>query len=160
MINSKIFTKNEQVILGSLPSHFRWITRDEGKGGSLYVFENRPERCGTEFVCSNPLADVSGIRVFDHIFKSVTWENSPIQFRAVLLDEVEKAYLKSVLSPFQKRIAYVKKTNTECGGLQYIRVVLKNCDWMVFPVFRAGTMYKGMTVDENYSLQDLGIGYE
>ena len=157
MINSKIFTKDEQAILRSLPSPFKWIARD--RDGCLFLYEDEPEKDEDEFVCrdSNTPTEYENLKIFKDIFKSVTFENSPIRFRSEILDEMEKAYLKAVLKPFQKRIAYVRKMNAERGGLQYIRVMLKNSDWMSFPMFRAGTMYKGMTVGEKYSLEDLGI---
>lgn len=160
MINSKFFTKDEQAILRSLPIQFKWIARDGNR--RLFVYEDKPKMLGTEYVCKDgyKFTDVTFLGIFGHIFKGVTFRTSPICFRAEVLDEVEKAYLKAVLKPFKKRIAYVKKVNMERGGVQYIRVMLKNCDWMAFPAFQAGTMYKGMTVGEKYSLQDLGIRYE
>ncbi len=157
MMNLKMFTEDEKAILRSLPSSLKWIARD--RDGWLFVYEDKPKRDGIAFIWGNPHTESAGMKIFEHIFKGVTFENSPIRFRAEVLDEVEKVYLKSVLKPFQKRIAYVKKLNTECGGLQYIRVMFKNSDWMDFPVFPAGTMYKGMTVNEEYSLDELGIKY-
>jgi len=157
-MNLKMFTEDEKAILRSLPSPLKWIARDSD--GTLYVYDGRPERCEDAFVCRDSYKDIYfvNISMFKHIFKGVTFENSPIRFRAEVLDEVEKAYLKAALRPFKKRIAYVSKHN-EQKGTQFILAVLENNDRIVFPSFKADTMYKGMEVDETYSLEDLGIKY-
>lgn len=166
MINLKIFTEDEKAILRSLPNKYKWIARDYR---NLYIFTEKPkynEDCGLWdlWLAENGLA-VDGVIVdlFDHIFKRVTVENSPILFREPVepvLDKIERAYLKAALRPFKERIAYVKKLNKEYEELQYIRVMLKNSDWMSFPPFEAETMYKGMTVGREYSLAELGIKYD
>ena len=157
MMNLKMFTEDEKAILRSLPSPFKWIARDGD--GWLFVYEDKPKRDGIEFICVYLDSEYDDIEIFKHIFKGVTFENSPIRFRAEVLDEVEKAYLKSVFSPFRRRIAYVSKHN-EQKGTQFIMAVLKNNDRILFPSFKPDTMYKGMEVDETYSLEDLGIRYE
>lgn len=90
MINSEFFTEDEQAILRSLPSQFKWIARDENR--RLFVYEDKPKMSGTEFVCRDgyKFTDVTFLGIFGHIFKGVTFENSPIRFRAEVLDEVEK----------------------------------------------------------------------
>ena len=158
-MNLKMFTEDEKAILRSLRSPFKWIARDAD--GALYVYDGRPERCEDVFVCRDSYKDTYFVKIamFKHIFKGVTFENSPIRFRAEVLDEVEKAYLRAVLSPFRKRIDFVVKRN-EALERQYIEAVLKDFDAMSFPFFRAGTMYKGMEVGKRYSLEDLGIRYD
>lgn len=159
MIKSGIFTKDEQAILRSLPYQFKWIARDAD--WNLYVYEDKPKRLTDQFTCrdSNTDTKFARIRIFKHIFKGVTFKNSPIRFRGETLDRVERRYLKRVFSPFRRRIAYVSKHN-EKRGTQFIMAVLKNNDRVLFPSFKADTMYKGIEVGETYSLEDLGIGYD
>lgn len=103
--NEKYFTKDEKIILKSLPSSFEWIARD--KDGEIFVYKYRPKRFGNEFICkySIPptqvqvivpqikenvklsLPEFTSLKTFNNIFKCVTWENSPIRFRGETLDE-------------------------------------------------------------------------
>ena len=159
MINQEFFTKDEQAILRSLPSLAEWIARDAD--GKLYVYDSRPKRREDEFVWRDGSYEDTyfvNITMFKHIFKGVTFENSPIRFRAAVLDEVEKAYLKSVFSPFRKTIVFVEKKCDE-SGLQRIEATLACGDVISFPRFDPRVMYKGMMVGEKYSLEDLGIKY-
>lgn len=158
MINSKIFTQDEQAILRSLPSPLKWIARD--RDGWLFVYEDKPKISVDEFISrdSNTPTKFASFALFKRIFKGITFENSPIRFRGETLDEVERRYLKNVFSPFRRRIAYVSKHN-EKRGTQFIMAVLKNNDRILFPSFKPDTMYKGMEVGETYSLEDLGIKY-
>lgn len=158
MINQEFFTEDEKVILRSLPYQFKWIARD--RVGWLFVYEDEPKKDGNYFVCreSNTQAKVSSFKIFNNIFKNVTWKNSPIRFRGEVLDEVEKAYLKSVFSPFRKTIVFVEKKCDE-SGLQRIEATLACGDVISFPRFDPRVMYKGMMVGEKYSLEDLGIKY-
>ena len=84
MINSKIFTEDEKAILRSLPDKYKWIARDNL---NLYIFAEKPKYIrGCDlwdlWLDENGLA-VNGfiLDLFDHLFKRVTVENSPILFR-------------------------------------------------------------------------------
>ena len=155
MMNLKMFTKDEKAILRSLPYRFKWIARDGN--GRLFVYEDKPKISGGEFICraSNMPTRFVNLKIFKDIFKGVTFEKSPIRFRDVL-DKVERRYLKSVFGPFRKTIVSVGKLNAK-RGQQYIRVKLENDEWIWFPPFDSETMYKGMTVNEEYSLEELGL---
>lgn len=155
-MNLKMFTEDEQAIFRLMRSQFKWIARDAN--GKLYVYEGKPKRDGLEFVCSKPKTEFAGMEIFEHIFKGVTFENSPIRFRGETLDKVERRYLKSVFSPFRKTIVFVEKKCDE-SGLQRIEATLACGDVISFPRFDPRVMYKGMMVGEKYSLEDLGIKY-
>lgn len=76
-----------------------------------------------------------------------------------ILDEVERKYLLNVLRPFRKNACTVcKKYVQSCSGLsyEYLVVKLSNERWG-FPKFVEGTMYKGMELDKEYSLEELGL---
>lgn len=160
MINQEFFTKDEQAILRSLPSPFKWIARDGN--GRLFVYEDKPKMFGNEFICrdSNTFTKFASLALFKNIFKGVTFEKSPIRFRDVL-DKVEIRYLKSVFSPFRKTVVCVIKQNLDNTGTeQIIAAKVDSGYWMSFPPFYAETMYKGMTVNREYSLAELGIKYD
>lgn len=72
-----------------------------------------------------------------------------------VLDEVERKYLTDVIKPFGHRVSYiVKRLN---GSGYYIAIILNNFDVMNLPYFTRNTMYKGMEVDRQYKLKELGL---
>lgn len=77
-----------------------------------------------------------------------------------ILDEVEKRYLKNVITPFKDRCIYIKKRNDCETGMEYLHFKLLCNDDIYFPYFKKGTMYKGMVNGKEYTLEELGITYE
>ena len=74
-----------------------------------------------------------------------------------VLDDVEKEYLSAVIKPFRKMIAYIVKAQDFDDGKQCIRIILQNGDGMHFPYLDDDEMYKGMEVNKEYSLKELGL---
>lgn len=74
-----------------------------------------------------------------------------------ILDDVEKEYLSAVIKPFRKIIAYIVKAQDFDDGKQCIRIILQNGDGMHFPYLNDDAMYKGMEVNKEYSLEELGL---
>lgn len=74
-----------------------------------------------------------------------------------VLDEVERKYLSEVIKPFRKMIAYIVKAQDFDDGKQCIRIILQNGDGMHFPYLDDDAMYKGMEVNKEYSLEELGL---
>ena len=74
-----------------------------------------------------------------------------------VLDEVEKEYLSAVIKPFRSSVRYIKKIQIADEGGQFIRIRLCNDDCIDFPIFEEGAMYKGMEVNKEYSLEELGL---
>ena len=78
-----------------------------------------------------------------------------------ILDDVEKEYLSAVIKPFRKIIVTVSKHRLN-NDLEYIVIRVKSLkedeeENMCFPVFKIGTLYKGMELDKKYSLEELGL---
>ena len=76
----KIFTDEEELVLKRTDENFKYIARD--KDGDLYIYKKMPYRDENVFntehsdfclMCNKYCSDI--------LFKNVTWENSPIQFR-------------------------------------------------------------------------------
>lgn len=74
-----------------------------------------------------------------------------------ILDDVEKEYLSAAIRPFRKMIAYIVKAQDFYDGKQCIRIILQNGDGMHFPYLDDDAMYKGMEVNKDYSLKELGL---
>lgn len=72
-----------------------------------------------------------------------------------ILDEVEKEYLKAVISPFKNKVVGISKQGCNISDF-YIVVILDN-DSATLPCFKRNTMYKGMEADKKYTLKELGL---
>ena len=77
--------------------------------------------------------------------------------KSPILNETEKKYLSGVIRPFRNRIKYICKNNNEDGDTEFIDVQLDDNDFMAFPNFKKGTMYKGMEFEKKYTLEQLNI---
>lgn len=85
------------------------------------------------------------------------WMSQP--YKEPILEEDERNYLSNVIRPFKENVCTVyKRKFYSCSGLtyEYIVVKLRNDKWC-FPKFVEGTMYKGMELDKEYSLEELGL---
>lgn len=84
-----------------------------------------------------------------------------------ILTKKEKEYLSAVIKPFRDNYKIIIKE--KAIGLdheyRYINIVLKDKnddydklpDELCFPNFKKGTMYKGMEIGKNYTLEELGL---
>ena len=73
-----------------------------------------------------------------------------------ILDDAEKEYLSAVIKPFRDRIDYIAKVNLS-NIREYILIKMKNYEMISLPFFTAGTMYKGMENDKDYTLKELSL---
>lgn len=83
------------------------------------------------------------------------------EIKKPILDEVEKEYLSNVIKPFRDRVGAITKLNYGDYEKLMIEVKIMNSkykyDGCCLPRFNNGTMYKGMEVGKEYSLEDLGV---
>lgn len=83
------------------------------------------------------------------------------EYKEPVLDEVEKKYLSDVIRPFRKNVTGIVKQTFYGSNSQYISIKL--CDETGFkdcvnlPNFERNAMYKGMEVNKEYSLKELGL---
>ena len=85
------------------------------------------------------------------------WMAKP--FKGPILNDTEREYLAAVIRPFKKNVCTVcKKYVQSCSGLsyEYLVVKLSNERWG-FPKSVEGTMYRGLELDKEYSLEELGL---
>lgn len=126
------------------------------------------------------------LKDFQHMYKltekglmywsdiSQIWENSNaignlltgdikiVKLSKPILTEKEKEYLSAVIKPFRDRILHIYKF--ELSGYEGIGIDLKfpkveknENDAMTLPSFEIGTMYKGMELYKDYTLEELGL---
>lgn len=74
-----------------------------------------------------------------------------------ILDEVEKRYLSNVIKPFRNKVSYIYKQKNHCSKMEWIGIGIENDLSLEFPSFEIGTMYKGMELGKQYSLEDLEL---
>ena len=72
-----------------------------------------------------------------------------------ILDDTEKEYLGAVIRPFRNKIVSISKEDC-CNEDCFINVELEN-DALIFPYFKKETMYKGMELEKQYTLKELGL---
>lgn len=76
-----------------------------------------------------------------------------------ILNKAEREYLSAVIKPFRKRMAYISKV-AGSDDEEYIHISgTDNIDaYSVYlPNFPRTTMYKGMELNRNYTLEELGL---
>lgn len=106
----------------------------------------------------------------DIIEELLTGESELVKLPKSILDDVEKEYLGNIIKPFRNRILYIAKSETvktydnpnpkiyECIYIMYKDSTKKrNPYYMGFPHFEKGTMYKGMELNKEYTLDELGL---
>ena len=79
-----------------------------------------------------------------------------------ILGEVEKEYLSNIIKPFRNKVISIAKLDSEeMNGYEYICIehleVCSDRDCINLPCFKKGTIYKGMEVDKEYTLEELGL---
>ena len=86
----------------------------------------------------------------------LTGEKQIIKLHKPILDNIEKNYLSNIIKPFRNRIDYITKVNL-ANRREYILIKMKNYEKISLPFFTAGTMYKGMQSDKEYTLDELEL---
>ena len=90
------------------------------------------------------------------IVKIYSAEYKTVFSKEEILDETERKYLADVIRPFRDKVEYIYK-GQEWGNIkEFIHIELKE-DALDLPCFKKGTMYKGMEIDRNYTLEELGL---
>ena len=83
--------------------------------------------------------------------------------KAYILDKQEHDYLRAVCKPY--KVIYIYKVEIE-SGKQFIQIVVKSSVYcsstasLSLPFFDHNTMYKGMEVDKEYTIEDLELDKE
>lgn len=78
----------------------------------------------------------------------------------LILTEKEREYLSNIVKPFRDRIVWIKKVSSPTLNHEYIKICYQDNNYIIvldFPDFKVGTMYKGMVLDKEYTLEELGL---
>ena len=102
----------------------------------------------------------------EHNFNSnydIVKTDRPIKYKTIykndeILDSTEKKYLTGVIRPFRDKIKTItKEFYIGYSDLCYLNISLENNDCANLPSFHSNTMYVGMKVDKEYTLEELGL---
>ena len=97
----------------------------------------------------------------DAIGKLLSGKSKIIKLPKPILDKKEKEYLSVVIKPFRDRIISIRKYRFNQD--EYIGMYIKyyaetdENEMITLPVFKEGTMYKGMQYYKEYTLEELGL---
>lgn len=77
-----------------------------------------------------------------------------------ILDEAEKEYLSNIIKPFCDIVECIAK-HEHNDEYEYINIIYIDHAFgrfsIEFPCFKKGTMYKGMEIEKDYTLEELGL---
>lgn len=82
------------------------------------------------------------------------------EYTEPILDEAEKEYLSAVVKPFRKFVVYIEKIKYIDGWEKIIFYSLNLKSWECMtnlPPFQSGTRFKGMKLNKQYKLEELGL---
>lgn len=106
------------------------------------------------------LSGDKGFTILSTLNRLLNGEYKVVKIPKPVLDDVEKEYLSNVIKPFRHRIKYFFKFPCANGDYEAIAAVMKGRDYydsLSFPKFKKGSMYKGMELTKEYSVEELGI---
>lgn len=137
------------------------VTQRNGSKKTFNIIEDRFYGLGESAELSldnyrDDLSDKDGDTQYDIIkVERTTGYKTIFERGKEILDETEKEYLKAIIRPFRNRVIGI--TKEECGNKQYISIDIKNDSSIDLPIFKAGTMYRGMKAGYTYSLEELEL---
>ena len=75
-----------------------------------------------------------------------------------ILDDAERKYLSRVIRPWRDKVEYIRKINFDDED-EFIVIIYRERESkaMSLPCFKKDTMYKGMEVGKEYSLEELEL---
>ena len=83
-----------------------------------------------------------------------------------ILDDVEKRYIKNLIRPFRNKVVSIRKRQYD-NMYEYLVIIYQDTYQddsgerrMYLPNFKKNTMYKGMSLDQEYTLEELGITFK
>ena len=94
--------------------------------------------------------------------ENVTEIKIPCQYKTIykreepILDDKEKEYLSAVIKPY--KVIGIKKRQDDNDEQICIDTIENRYEYIIMlPYFKKGTRYKGMKLNKEYTLEDLGL---
>lgn len=131
---------------------FKWIAR--GIYGAIIAYKIKTDQEKYRYgkvICSDLVP----------IFESIRCGDEPVSLEAIvhpqILDDAERRYLKGVIRPFRDRVTSICKGKDTTSKRECLTIFVSKYDRCNLPWFEAGTMYKGMEMYKEYTLEELGL---
>jgi len=80
-----------------------------------------------------------------------------MEHKEPILDDAERRYLSAVIRPFRDRVTSICKGKDTTSKRECLTIFVSKYDRCSLPWFEAGTMYKGMKMYKEYTLEELGL---
>lgn len=120
--------------------------------------KNKEDKYTTYGIGTGDICVIKGIEFTikkDGIIGYIDYKN--VELVEEILDEAERKYLADVIRPFRDKVKYIYKGQGLPGeNKEFINITLKE-DTLDLPYFAARSMYKGMQIGRNYTLEELGL---
>lgn len=86
----------------------------------------------------------------------------PINYNTIyeeedILDEVEKKWLGNFVKPFRSEIYDIVKYRLYDNSGEWLQIRMKDSPDIDLPYFKLNKMYKGMKINKDYTLEELGL---
>lgn len=96
----------------------------------------------------------------DYLFSILNGTLEIMKIPKPILDEAEKEYLSAVIEPWRNCVNCIFKS--KASNFEYVIITyrdkLSEIEYdMRLPTFEIGTMYKGMKLGKEYTLEELGL---
>lgn len=161
----ELFREDELVLVQK-----KQFTKADLKDGDIVIYRNGNKRT---FISNNLIAEDGYIgkhlSEYNDELKTKGYNGCdivkverPVKYETVferkeeVLDAAEKRYLAGVIRPFRDKVKYIYKGQEWSNKKEFINIILKE-DTLDLPYFAAKTMYKGMELGRNYTLEELGL---
>ena len=125
------------------------------KKGDIVYFENAKSRIVDEIYDERKLVQAWNVQDIIKIERPIKYETLYEAPKQILTQE-EKEYLENVIRPFKEYKQIIKKA---IGFYtQYITIDLVTLsDTIHIPIMESGMKFKGMELDKEYTLKELGL---
>ena len=86
----------------------------------------------------------------------------PVKYETIydgeeILDEVEKKWLGNFVKPFRSKIYDIVKYRLYDNSGEWLQIRMKDSPDIDLPYFKLNKMYKGMKINREYTLEELGL---
>lgn len=163
----KKFSDFEVEFAKHIGKRYQYIARD--KDDALACYRKKPSKLHAEEGWSDYTFYGEYTLQFDDIFPSIKWEDDePTLIKEIienkdipLLDKKEKEYLENVIRPWKDEEVFISKDRSWNVKYEYLTIQIKDYENdahdITLPRFKKGAMYKGLEVNEMYTLEELGL---
>lgn len=106
------------------------------------------------FSCGN------GFTISSTLNRLLNGEYKVVKIPKPVLDDVEKKYLSRIIRPWKNEVESIRKFKSIFDGYEFLVIKVKTevrLNTTTLPYFKKWAMYKGMELNKEYTIKDLGL---